>query len=279
MYELFSTLGHGDVMRDLSLAHLTVLHASPPDLLAMAGRCGYRYVGLRLTEVTGGDAWPLIGDRKLMKATRAEMAASGVGVLDVELARLRPETRVEEFEPMLEAAAELNARHVLTQGHDSDKHRLTDNYAAFCDLAAGHGLTADIEFLTWTDLCGVSEARALIEAAGRPNAGLMIDTLHFNRSRCRLEELDAIPPGWFHYIQIADAAGPIPETTEALIHTAREDRLLPGEGGIDLRGIIARLPADIPIAVEIPNSRMAETMSDEERARRAYEATRALLAA
>lgn len=279
MYELFSTLGHGDVTRDLSLAHLTVLHASPPDLLAMAGRCGYRYVGLRLTEVTGGDAWPLIGDRKLMKDTRAEMAASGVGVLDVELARLRPETRVEEFEPMLEAAAELGARHVLTQGHDSDEQRLIDNYSAFCDLAARHGLTADIEFLTWTKLRGVCEARALIEAAGRWNAGLMIDTLHFSRSRCRLEELDSIPPSWFHYVQIADAAGPIPETTEALIHTAREDRLMPGEGSIDLRGIIGRLPADIPIAVEIPNSRVAATMSDEERARRAYEATRALLAA
>jgi sugar phosphate isomerase/epimerase len=53
---------------------------------------------------------------------------------------------------------------------------------------------------------------------------------------------------------------------------------MPGEGSIDLRAIIGRLPADIPIAVEIPNSRVAATMSDEERARRAYEATRALLA-
>lgn len=263
--------------RDLSLAHLTILEASPPDLVAIAGRCGYRYVGLRLTEVTGGDAWPLIEDRSLLQATRREMESSGVGVLDVELVRLRPETRVEDYVPMLETGAALGARHVLTQGHDSDRARLTDNFAAFCDLAARYGMIADLEFLTWTDLRGLPEAWALVEAADRDNGGLMIDTLHFSRSQCRPEELDDIPESRFHYVQIADASGKIPETKEGLIYTAREDRLMPGEGALDLRGILGHLPADIPVAVEIPNSRLAREISGEERARRAYAATVRLL--
>jgi sugar phosphate isomerase/epimerase len=267
------------VIPDLSLAHLTMIQVSPPDLVAIAGRCGYRYVGLRLTEVTGGDAWPLIGDRALLKDTRSEMDASGVGVLDVELARLCPDTRIHDFVPMLETAAALGAMHVLTQAHDTDWARLTQNYAAFCDLTAGYGMTADIEFLTWTPMRGVAEARALIEAAGRDNAGLMIDTLHFSRSQCSLDDLDTVAPGRYHYIQIADAAGEIPDTVEGLIHTAREDRLLPGEGDLDLRGIIGRLPMGIPIAVEIPNTKLAARMSDEQRARAAYEATRGLLEA
>jgi sugar phosphate isomerase/epimerase len=265
------------VIPDLSLAHLTMIQASPPDLVAIAGRCGYRYVGLRLTEVTGGDAWPLISDRALLKDTRAEMDASGVGVLDVELVRLCPDTRVDDFVPMLETAAALGARHVLTQAHDPDWARLTANYAAFCDLAADYGMTADIEFLTWTPMRGVAEARALIEAAGRDNAGLMIDTLHFSRSQCTLDDLDTVAPGRYHYIQIADAAGEIPATAEGLIHTAREDRLLPGEGDLDLRGIIRRLPAGIPVAVEIPNAKLAARLSDEARARAAFEATHRLL--
>jgi sugar phosphate isomerase/epimerase len=207
------------------------------------------------------------------------MDACGVGVLDVELVRLCPDTKVEDFVPMLETAAALGARHVLTQGHDTDWARLTANYAGFCDLAATYDMTADIEFLTWTPMRGVAEARALIEAAGRDNSGLMIDTLHFSRSKCRLEELDAVPDDRFHYLQIADAEGAIPQSREGLIHTAREDRLMPGEGDLDLRGIVSHLPAGIPIAVEIPNSRLAATMSDEDRARRAYEATRRLLAA
>ena len=266
-------------MPDLSLAHLTVIRASPPELVAIAGRCGYRYVGLRLTEVTGGDAWPLASDRALLQSTRAEMDAWGVGVLDVELVRIRPETKVDEFVPMLEAAAALGARHVLTQAHDADWARLTANYGAFCDLAATYDMTADIEFLTWTPMRGVIEATALLEAVQRDNSGLMIDTLHFSRSQCRLEELAALPPQWFHYMQLSDAAGAIPQTQEGLIHTAREDRLMPGEGDLDLSGIISYLPAGIPIAIEIPNSRLAASMSDEDRAMKAYELTQRLLAA
>jgi sugar phosphate isomerase/epimerase len=257
----------------LSLAHLTILHASPPELAAIAGRCGYSHVGLRLTEVTGGDAWPLLGDPKLRRETKKEMAASGVGLLDVELVRLRPETIVEDYVPMLETAAELGARHVLTQGHDPEWARLVDNFAAFCDLAASYGMTSDVEFLTWTEMRGVAEVRALIEAAGRDNAGLMIDTLHFSRSECRPEELDAVDPGRFHFIQIADAIGPIPRSRDELIRVAREDRLMPGEGDIDLDAILDHLPPAIKVAVEIPNSRLAKAMPDEERARRALETT------
>jgi sugar phosphate isomerase/epimerase len=262
---------------DLSLAHLTMIHASPPDLVTIAGRCGYRFVGLRLTEVTGGDAWPIVADRALLKRTVSEMKASGVGVLDVELVRLRPETKVAEFVPMFETAAELGARHVLTQGHDSDWSRLTDNFAALCDLAARYGMSADVEFLTWTQMRGIAQVQALIAAAGRDNAGLMIDTLHFSRSGCRPEELDEIPAERFHYMQIADAGGQIPTSTEDLIFTAREDRLMPGEGEIDLRSILRHLPPGIPVAVEIPNSRLAASMSDEDRARMAFQATRRLL--
>ena len=87
------------------------------------------------------------------------MDASGVGVLDVELVRLQPETSVTQFVPMLETAAALGARHVLTQAHDPDWDRLTANFAAFCDLAASYGMTVDVEFLTWTEMRGTSRSQ------------------------------------------------------------------------------------------------------------------------
>ena len=40
---------------DYSLAHLTVLSLTPPQVVDVAARCGYRYVGLRLTRVTPED--------------------------------------------------------------------------------------------------------------------------------------------------------------------------------------------------------------------------------
>jgi sugar phosphate isomerase/epimerase len=105
----------------------------------------------------------------------------------------------------------------------------------------------------------------------------MIDTLHFSRSGCSLSELEEIPLDCFHFVQISDAAGPVPETTEGLIFTAREDRLNPGDGELDLAAILSRLPANIPVSVEIPNSSLAKVMPAVDRVRAARLATLKLL--
>ena len=61
---------------------------------------------------------------------------------------------------------------------------------------------------------------------------------------------------------------------EGLIHTARYERLFPGEGGIDVRGILAALPPDIPYALEIPRASLAAQVGEKECIRQAIVATR-----
>jgi sugar phosphate isomerase/epimerase len=260
-----------------SLAQLTVLEAPPPELIRIAGGAGYDFVGLRLLEVTGGDAWPLATNPQLMRETKAAMAAHNVGVRAVELVRLQPNTSISDLRPAIEAAAEVGARHVLTQAHDSDWGRLVQNFGSLCDLLAGYGLTADIEFLTWTEMRGVNEVLPLLRAANRTNVGITVDTLHFHRSGCRLEDLQAVPADLFHFIQICDAPAAAPSSVEGLIFAAREDRLDPGAGELDLAGVLRALPDDIAIAIEIPNSKLAASLNPEERARRALLATKALV--
>ena len=263
--------------RKLSLAHLTAIQASPPQLVNIAADAGYDCVGLRLLEVTPGDAWPIIADSALLAETKRILADRDIQVLDVELVRLTPEVEIESFKPMLATAAELGARHVLTQGHDPERSRLVENFAAFCSLAREYGLTADVEFLTWTGLNCTAHAWSLIQEAGCDEAGVMIDTLHFCRSGCDPNELKTIPPERFHFVQISDAAGPRPDTTEGLIFTAREDRLFPGEGDLDLFEIMLALPPDISVGIEIPNSRLAQALEPADRASRARLATLELL--
>ena len=264
-------------MSRYSLAQLTVLGASPPELIRIAAAAGYDFVGLRLLEVTGGDAWPLASEPKLLRETRAMMRQTGVGVLDVELVRLTPDFNVSDLQATLDVAAELGVAHILTQAHDSHWERLVQNFASLCDLLATYSLTADVEFLTWTRMRGVEDVVRLLKAANRTNAGIVVDTLHFYRSGCRLEDLRALPPEWLHFIQISDAPALAPNNVEGLIFAAREDRLDPGAGELDLLGLLLDLPADIDIAVEIPNSRLASETSAEERAKRALEATKALV--
>ena len=68
-----------------------------------------------------------------------------------------------------------------------------------------------------------------------------------------------------------------PTTAEGLIFAAREERLEPGAGELDLAGVLRALPADVAIAVEIPNSKLQAQMTDEERAKRALQSTKALV--
>ena len=104
-----------------SLGHLSALDLTPTELVIAAAKADYNFVGLRLVAVTpNGAAWPLWKDRKMMAGTRARMAESGVGVLDVELIKLMPDTDVRTFEPCMQAAADLGARHLLTQVDDPE---------------------------------------------------------------------------------------------------------------------------------------------------------------
>jgi sugar phosphate isomerase/epimerase len=267
------------MQRDYALAQLTALPLSPPALISVAARTGYALVGLRMTEVTpGGHHWPLHADRALMRETLAAIKDTGVGVLDVELLRLSPGVDVAAFEPVVAATAELGARHLLTQGADPDRSRVIDAFGRLCDLAAGYGLTADIEFPTWIEVGGLAAAAELVRGAGRANGGVLIDTLHLQRSGGTAADIAALPPSWFRYVQFCDALAAIPRTLEGLLHTAREARLAPGEGELDLAGVLRALPPGIPLSLEVPNAAEVAAVGWERHALRVRQATDRLLA-
>ena len=163
-------------------------------------------------------------------------------------------------------------------GDDPDEARLTERFAAFCDLAAPFGLTADLEFMPWTEVPDLASAMRVVAAASRPNGGILVDALHFDRSHSRIEDLALLPREWLHYAQLCDAPAEFSATTEALIHTARAERLFPGEGGIDLQHFVRALPQDLPISLEIPTAALARQVPADERARRALDAARKVFA-
>lgn len=264
--------------RCFSLAHLTVLDLSPPDLIEVAARVGYQTVGVRLIPATPRGPGYLLGDPAQQRATKAAIAATGVNVFDVEIIRLTPECQIDDFREFLEVAADIGAKAILVAGNDPDEARLTDRFAAFCAAAAPYGLTGDLEPMPWTNVPNLATAIRIVSAANQPNGGILVDTLHFDRSDSTLAQLTSIPRSWLHYAQLCDAPAEKPTTVEGLIHTARAERLFPGEGGIDLLPIMAGLPTDLPISLEIPTETLACTLGPEARARRALDAARSLLA-
>ena len=74
------------------------------------------------------------------------LAHTGVTVAAIEIARLKPETDVASA-PFFERGRRLGARSVLVAGDDPEEARLTGRFAALARLAAGFGLTVDLEFM------------------------------------------------------------------------------------------------------------------------------------
>jgi hypothetical protein len=52
---------------------------------------------------------------------------------------------------------------------------------------------------------------------------------------------------------------------------------LPGEGSIDLQGLFAALPQDIPVSIEIPNLTRSQMLGDKAWSALALKATRQVL--
>jgi sugar phosphate isomerase/epimerase len=263
------------VTRALGLAALTVLDVAPPAQVAIAAEAGYSHVGLRLIPATAEEVrHPIVGEGPMVREVERLLAETGVKVLDVEIFRLTPDVRLDEFEPAMATAARLGARHMLVAGNDPQEARLRDSFARLAELAARYGLIPSLEPMPWTDVSTVTAAQRTIEGVDQP-AGVLVDAIHFFRADNRLSDIAALPRHHLHYMQLCDAPAECPADTAELIRQARSDRLFPGEGGLDLRALLHALPSDIPVSLEIPVARKMDPLA---RARRALEAAQRLLA-
>lgn len=267
-------------MRLVSLDHLTLFELTPPELVQTASLAGFTHVGIRLNPAAPGEhQHPIIGDTSMRRETLARLRDTGIRVFDIGVLRLRNETNVANFEPVLESAARLGAAHAVVNGDEPDHGLLADLLARLCELGRAHGLTMNLEFAPWTGVRTLADAIRVVEAAGRPEARVLIDTIHVDRSGATPDDVAAAPSALIAYAQVCDAHGPRPHDFETMIFQARNERRFPGEGNLDLHAMIRALPPDIPLSLEAPTKMLAQTLSPLERARRGRAAVASLLAA
>lgn len=240
-------------MRSLSLAALTVLDVSPPEHVRIAALTGYSHVGIRLLPATPDDPdYDMLGDTPTVRETLAALRDTGIRVSDVEIVRLTPDFNLDALRPFLETAARLEAQQVLVAGNDDNLRRCADNLARLAQAGEDYGLTMNLEPMPWTHLPTLASAQKLIAASGQHNVGILVDAIHFWRAGESLDALRALAPQQLNYMQLCDAPARIPTDTGELIYQARCARRVPGEGELDLRGLLAALPPTLPVSLEVP---------------------------
>jgi len=277
--------------RETGLEHLTMLDISPPELVSLAARAGFDAVGLRIAPVTPGEEpWPMDRGSPMLAETVGRCAATGVAVLGVEAVALSPGTAVAQFQPVLEVAGALRARHLNVICDDPEVGRFSDRFAQLVELCRPYRLRPVVEFTRWRPVRTLRQAVAIAAASG--GGGLLLDALHVQRCGAGLGELARVEPGLFAYLQACDApleqpAGltlpaRLPRGQQAgpgddAVLEARTMRMLPGEGELPLAGLVSVLPAGLPVSVEAPSLAARQRYGPDEYAARARRALAALL--
>jgi sugar phosphate isomerase/epimerase len=174
-----------------------------------------------------------------------------------------PQAAVKGLEAQLDMVEGLGAKLILAvaQQTEMDKAQAVEGFAALCERSAPRGVKVAIEFVPYRALGDLATAWDIIQRSGAANGGIDLDMKHWQNQPGGpdLSLLRDIPGPHVLYVQVCDAYPPtpgIPQYTKGTI----QDRPLPGEGVVDIPGILAALRdvgADPFFAAEVFNADLA----------------------
>ncbi len=273
----------------IGLEMLTLLGMPPVEYIQLAAELGCVEVstglaGLPLTLFGIADfapypMWSLKDDPALRREMKAAMADTGVRIGLGEGFRVASGLDPRDSAEDLDLMAELGARRInaicmeesMVAGSTEAKEKL----AVLSEMAMARGIAFTIEFFPPEGITCLERALDIVEYIGRGKAHLLLDTTHLLRTGGTVEQIAALDPALIGYCQLSDGRNAPPD--EAYFATAMFARDVPGEGQLPLRELIAVLPRDLTISLEVPRlDDLRGGMSPRDHAKRCVEAAQAL---
>lgn len=256
--------------RRIGLAHLSMISAPPPALVEFAAGAGFDFVGLRVRAVTPEEApYDLQPGSPLLKETIARLTDHDMMVRDVEFLLLDGTDQREDWLRMFEAGQALGASSLTVAVGDDDDARVADTLARMAEDGRDYEMTPTIEPISYQAVRSVDRAHALAIETG---CDVLIDTLHVARFGGTARQIAAAASS-VPLVQLCDAPAVAPAGREALIEESRAHRAAPGEGGLDLAGVVAAVEAGLqgtardgsplPVSVEVPDPAARARLGDE----------------
>ncbi len=275
---------HGLGWGDLVWSHFSrPRHGDLEERLDAAASAGFIGVGLYLGEVRRvlADGWTL--DR-----LRGELDERGLALADVEALRgwadpdgSSARAACADDEALIARIAdEVGVHNVQVIGpHPGDRDVAIDSLGRLASRLDALGLVASVEWLPFTNIDTIAEARAMIEATEATNLGLCADIWHHRRGGNDEAALAALPGELVTSIQLNDG-GPEQIGDDYKVDCLA-NRIVPGAGTFDCVGFLRTLLAtgtDAPLALEVCSTEMWRVPAAEA-ATRAADAARDVLAA
>lgn len=266
-------------MERLGIEHQTVFGLPPVGFVHLAADLGCGHIAVVLSgnppNPHGYEPFSLRDDAALRRRTTEAMRDRGIAISLGEGFVVRPGTDIRDSAADLDTMAELGVPRINTASLDPDLGRSLDQFAVLAEMAAVRGMETTVEFAPSLTTRDLDAALAAVRHVGRPDFRLCVDTMHLVRAGHTAGDLAAVDPALIGHVQLSD------HTLRQQGATYREDsvdRMAPGDGELPLRDILAALPPDVPIGLEVPMlTRASAGESTEERARRCVRGARDLL--
>lgn len=267
-------------MDRLGIEFISVFGLPPVDFVNLAADLGCRNIGMALEPMPPNPhtypAWSLRDNAALRRDMLSAMADRGVSISLGEGFIIWPDKEVDGYAGDLDVMGELGVRRINMLSVDPDLNRSFDQFAALVEMADKIGMETTLEYAPIMAIPDLDTAIAAIRHVGRPSFRLLIDLMHFVRAGAGAEEAARLDPDLIGYIQLCDA--PREFTIEGYADEARYERMVPGTGDLPLAEILAALPRDRVVGLEVPMLREAEAgVGPFERLSRCVGAARSLL--
>jgi 2-keto-myo-inositol isomerase len=183
------------------------------------------------------------------------------------------------LEETCENAVALNCPQIMCAPgpYGGDKNDAIEHLKRGADICGKYGLTLAIEFNSQHEVINsIAALREILAGAGRPNAGMLLDAYHLERSGAGGRGFEDVAPDEFIAFQFSDAP-PAPVTEGVKRPT---DRLPPGQGivrWVEVLQLLAEKGYSGYLSYEAPNPAQWERPAVEV-AREGVDAMRALIA-
>jgi sugar phosphate isomerase/epimerase len=268
-------------MERLGIEFLSVFDMPPVQYVELAADLGCRYVSSGLGQVGyNPHDYPkasLRDDPALRREMVAAMRDRGVSISLGEGFGVRPGVETRGQAADLDLMGELGVTRINAISLDPDLPRTFDELGVLAEMAAARGMETTMEFAPGLAVADLPTALEAVRHVGRPDFRLLIDTMHLLRSGSTPARLAAVPPALIGYVQLSDATHA--PRFDTYMEEAMYERMVPGEGELPLREVLAILPREVVIGLEIPQRSLAEAGVDpHERLGRCVAAARAMLA-
>jgi sugar phosphate isomerase/epimerase len=139
---------------------------------------------------------------------------------------------------LFEAAEVLGARHIKVGDFFQEQcslPRLVDAFAILCQQAAQHGTKIGFELMPFAMIRTLEESLAMVNGAGAPNGGIVLDLWHVVKLGIPYDEIFRVPMEYVVGVELNDGTVHAPWSLhEDTIHYRR----FCGEGEFDVRGFV-----------------------------------------